>query len=529
MNWKKTMEGNTVEEYVSNKTGMSLAQLTYIAPQYNLYRLHEVRDALFQAKQFGIPVQLISDYDDDGIQSTLIMTYIFAALGLKYHLIIPKRFSEGYGLSMKIIERIPDGCLLITIDNGIKAVDPIAEAKRRNMKVIILDHHEAGKQLPDADIIVDPKAVGNDDYKEYWGAGIAYKLADLIFGRNHPIMMKLACFAAIGTIGDNVPLTGDNRKIVIDGLNCMKAQKSTPGLNMLLEAQRFSEGSTATDIAFNIVPVLNACGRLKDDGAKLGVIALAEVGDDKQNQVNELLDLNETRKKLVEEALNRIDLNVMAYSKERSIFVIDNQIPLGIVGIVAGKISEYTGKPAFVLTKDTQSGFYKGSARSKSDDYGLAELLNLHGDLLVGFGGHKKAAGLTIKEENISVLKSRLEMNLPDVIFDDSIPYDIEVSEATFPFVASQILALEPFGEGNPTPIIRINMTVTEVKFLGKNKDTLKFCGNGYEAIMFHATDKISELPQNVTKIDLIGKVGVNVFKNKRTTQINVIDFKVLD
>jgi len=261
----------------------------------------------------------------------------------------------------------------------------------------------------------------------------------------------------------------------------------------------------------------------------LGVIALAEVGDDKQNQVNELLDLNETRKKLVEEALNRIDLNVMAYSKERSIFVIDNQIPLGIVGIVAGKISEYTGKPAFVLTKDTQSGFYKGSARSKSDDYGLAELLNLHGDLLVGFGGHKKAAGLTIKEENISVLKSRLEMNLPDVIFDDSIPYDIEVSEATFPFVASQILALEPFGEGNPTPIIRINMTVTEVKFLGKNKDTLKFCGNGYEAIMFHVTDKISELPQNVTKIDLIGKVGVNVFKNKRTTQINVIDFKVLD
>lgn len=165
MNWKKTMEGNTVEEYVSNKTGMSLAQLTYIAPQYNIYRLHEVRDALFQAKQFGIPVQLISDYDDDGIQSTLIMTYIFAALGLKYHLIIPKRFSEGYGLSMKIIERIPDGCLLITIDNGIKAVDPIAEAKRRNMKVIILDHHEAGKQLPDADIIVDPKAVGNDDYK----------------------------------------------------------------------------------------------------------------------------------------------------------------------------------------------------------------------------------------------------------------------------------------------------------------------------------------------------------------------------
>ena len=136
MNWKKTMEGNTVEEYVSNKTGMSLAQLTYIAPQYNIYRLHEVRDALFQAKQFGIPVQLISDYDDDGIQSTLIMTYIFAALGLKYHLIIPKRFSEGYGLSMKIIERIPDGCLLITIDNGIKAVDPIAEAKRRNMKVI---------------------------------------------------------------------------------------------------------------------------------------------------------------------------------------------------------------------------------------------------------------------------------------------------------------------------------------------------------------------------------------------------------
>lgn len=528
MNWKKVTRGNSVEDFVFEKTGKSIAQIIHMLPEYRIYRLNEVKNALFEAKQKDMFVTLVSDFDDDGIQSTLIMIYILAAIGLRYQLIIPKRFSEGYGLSMKIIERVPDGGLLVTIDNGIKAIEPIAEAKRKGIKVIILDHHEAGKELPAADIIVDPKAVGEADYAEYCGAGIAYKLAEEIFGKDHPIMKKLSCFAAIGTIGDNVEISEDNRKIVIEGLKNMKCGKGTEGFKMLLKAQKFSEGSTATDVAFNIVPVLNACGRLKDDGAKMGVVALIDGGQEKREKVNELLELNDLRKKLVEEAVSRIDLHAMATSKDRSIFVVDNQIPLGIVGIVAGKISEYTGKPAFVLAKDETTGFYKGSARSKSDDYSLAGLMEAHAELFVGFGGHLKAAGLTMKEENIMVFKNAIEKELPDVIFDDSIPYDIEVLEVDFPMVAAQILSLEPFGEGNPAPVIRIQMTVDNYSVIGKNKDTLKFTGLGYEAIMFHAKEQISMLPKHVAVIDLIGKVGVNVFRDKRTTQINITDFAIL-
>lgn len=200
MNWKKATRGNSVEEFVFEKTGKSIAQIIHMVPEYRIYRLNEVKNALLEAKLRNMLVTLVSDFDDDGIQSTLIMTYIFAAMGLKYQLIIPKRFSEGYGLSMKIIERVPNGGLLVTIDNGIKAIEPIAEAKRKGMKVIIMDHHEAGAKLPAADIIVDPKAVGEADYTEYCGAGIAYKLAEEIFGKDHPIMKKLSCFAAIGTI-----------------------------------------------------------------------------------------------------------------------------------------------------------------------------------------------------------------------------------------------------------------------------------------------------------------------------------------
>ena len=300
------------------------------------------------------------------------------------------------------------------------------------------------------------------------------------------------------------------------------------GLKMLLEAQKFSEGSTATDVAFNIVPVLNACGRLKDDGAKMGVVALIDGGREKREKVNELLELNDLRKKLVEEAVSRLDLYAMAVSKDRSIFVVDNQIPLGIVGIVAGKISEYTGKPAFVLAKDETTGFYKGSARSKSNDYSLAGLMEAHAELFVGFGGHLKAAGLTMKEKNIMVFKNAIEKELPDVIFDDAIPYDIEILEADFPMVAAQILSLEPFGEGNPAPVIRLQMTVDNYSIIGKNKDTLKFTGFGYEAIMFHAKEQISMLPKHVSVIDLIGKVGVNVFRGNITTQINITDFVVL-
>ena len=531
MNWKKVTCGNSVEEFVFEKTGKSIAQIIHMVPEYRIYRLNEVKNALFEAKLRNMLVTLVSDFDDDGIQSTLIMTYIFAAIGLKYQLIIPKRFSEGYGLSMKIIERVPDGGLLVTIDNGIKAIEPIAEAKRKGMKVIIMDHHEAGAELPAADIIVDPKAVGEADYTEYCGAGIAYKLAEEIFGKYHPIMKKLSCFAAIGTIGDSVEILEDNRKIVIDGLENMKRGKGSEGLKMLLEAQRFSEGSSATDIAFNIVPVLNACGRLKDDGAKMGVVALIDGGQEKREKINELLDMNDLRKKLVEEAISRIDLSAMATSKDRSIFVVDNQISLGIVGIVAGKISEYTNKPAFVLAKDETTGFYKGSARSKNDDYSLAGLMEAHAELFVGFGGHLKAAGLTMKEENIMVFKDAIEKELPDVVFDDAIPYDIEVLEADFPTVAAQIISLEPFGEGNPAPVIRMQMNIDYFSVIGKNKDTLKFTGFGYEAIMFHAGEKIEKiaaLPEHISVIDLIGKVGVNVFRDKRTTQINITDFVVL-
>ena len=525
---EKATRGNSVEEFVFEKTGKSIAQIIHMVPEYRIYRLDEVKNALFEAKLRNMLVTLVSDFDDDGIQSTLIMTYIFAAMGLKYQLIIPKRFSEGYGLSMKIIERVPNGGLLVTIDNGIKAIEPIAEAKRKGMKVIIMDHHEAGAKLPAADIIVDPKAVGEADYTEYCGAGIAYKLAEEIFGKDHPIMKKLSCFAAIGTIGDSVEISEDNRKIVIDGLENMKYGKGSEGLKMLLEAQKFSEGSTATDVAFNIVPVLNACGRLKDDGAKMGVVALIDGGREKREKVNELLELNDLRKKLVEEAVSRLDLYAMAVSKDRSIFVVDNQIPLGIVGIVAGKISEYTGKPAFVLAKDETTGFYKGSARSKSNDYSLAGLMEAHAELFVGFGGHLKAAGLTMKEKNIMVFKNAIEKELPDVIFDDAIPYDIEILEADFPMVAAQILSLEPFGEGNPAPVIRLQMTVDNYSIIGKNKDTLKFTGFGYEAIMFHAKEQISMLPKHVSVIDLIGKVGVNVFRGNITTQINITDFVVL-
>ena len=146
MNWKKATRGNSVEEFVFEKTGKSIAQIIHMVPEYRIYRLNEVKNALFEAKLRNMLVTLVSDFDDDGIQSTLIMTYIFAAMGLKYQLIIPKRFSEGYGLSMKIIERVPNGGLLVTIDNGIKAIEPIAEAKRKGMKVIIMDQGQSYRQ-----------------------------------------------------------------------------------------------------------------------------------------------------------------------------------------------------------------------------------------------------------------------------------------------------------------------------------------------------------------------------------------------
>ena len=528
MQWQKVTDAQSVREFVIEKTGKTPEEIKNILPFYRIQHFDEISQILMDTKSNGMTVKMVGDYDDDGVQSIVILCYLMSEMGIRYEIYMPKRITEGYGLSPKIVERMSDGGVLITIDNGIKAIEGIKMAKDKGMKVIVLDHHQAGPELPNADIIVDPSAIGEADYLHYCGAGLAYKLAEYILGSEHRIMPYLSVFAAIGTIGDCVELSGDNRKIVIEGLKNLKAGKLNLPMQLLINGSKISESSTAMDIAFNVVPSINAPGRLYDDGAKYAVMALTQNANAEKN-IDWLLQVNKKRKELVEHYMNKIDLKALKTSDKRAIFLYDKEIAEGLIGIIAGKITEETTRPSFVFTDSLEDGYIKGSVRSNSDEYSIIEIIEKYPELYSKAGGHEKAAGLTIPVENFKKQEEMICKELPLAAPKDYIPYDLEIDPEHFMETAEEILSLEPTGEGNPAPIVRVRAMLTPDKngnvymTMGTKKEHVKFFCGDFSAIAFHSLVNPDEHPKF---IDMIGRVTENIYKGNRNIQLILQDFR---
>lgn len=545
--WKHACVSDTVDGFIKEKTGKSIEELTKWTGKA-FKRFDEVKTVLLDAAKTKRPVYLVGDYDSDGINSTMIMTLLFVTMGLKYNLIIPKREAEGYGLSQKIIDRIPDGVILVTVDNGISAVEQMKNAKSRGMYTIILDHHTAGDEIPDVDILIDPSAVGEADYTHYCGAGISYRLAEYILGESHPLISVLSVFAAIGTIGDVVELTGDNRQIVIEGMKNMKAGIGTKAIQSLLEQAKFSESSSSTDIAFNIVPVLNAPERLEDGGAaKVCQVLLRSKNFDEG--ICWLMEQNQKRKDIVERIMKNVDLDEYRKNDEHIIFLKRDDIPLGVAGIIAGKLSEGTGKPSFVYGYDTEKNL-KGSARCNLNGVNIINLIRENKNLLIGCGGHAGAAGLSLKSENYDQFKAAMESSLNKrlaVLASKGIVQEFETEEYTkwdvcandlnFSATAKKILSLEPVGEGIPAPKIRIKTRLVKVQPFGgpkdapeKDKPHIRFNLAGFSAIGFNMNEWYQEqlkLVKYPRFVDIVGTVMENIYQGNKSIQIKMDDFEL--
>lgn len=545
--WKHDCVSDTFEGFIKEKTGKSIEEIKKWTGK-TFKRFPEVKKVLLEAARTGRLVVLVGDYDSDGINSVNEMVKVFKKLGIKFQLIIPKREAEGYGLSWKIIDRIPDGCILITIDNGITAVEQMKVARERGMYTIILDHHTAGDVLPDVDILIDPSAIGEADYTHYCGAGIAYRLAEYIFGEDDPDIKELSVFAAIGTIGDVVELTGDNRQIVIEGMKNMKEGYGTDAVKLLLEKAKFGVDSTSTDIAFNVVPVLNAPERLEDGGAAKVCGALLKKNAF-EDAVNWLIEQNNRRKDIVAAFMQNIDMEALRTVPESVIMIKGKDVPLGIAGIIAGKISEGIGKPAFVFGYDAE-GNLKGSARCNVPYVSIIEIIRMSGSLLLGGGGHAGAAGLSLKEENYEQFKLEVNKNLAEKIeelkakdlfneFDTTeyTKWDIVASDLTVSAVAQKVLSLEPVGEGNPAPKVKIKSRIIKTIPYGGEKDCpgekkphIKFKFAGFDAVGFFMNEWYQEQKKLVGEprfVELVGVIGTNTYKGSRTIQIRMDDFEL--
>ena len=493
----------------------------------------------------GKKIRIIGDYDIDGVCSTYILLKGFhrAAGNGQIDYEIPDRIRDGYGINESIIRQAAEDGIdtLVTCDNGIAALKEISIAKQLGMTVVVTDHHEVpvdayGQILPPADAVVDPKQDGETyPYHEICGAVVAWKLINVIYedlGIPEHEWMELLEFAAIATVGDVMKLQDENRLIVKYGLKKIGSTKNT-GLRMLVEKNNLDINNlSAYHIGFVIGPCLNAGGRLKS--AKIALRMLLEQDPDRVSGLaDELKELNDVRKDMTAkgetEAIEQVE---RFYMSDKVLVVFLPECHESLAGIIAGRLREHFHKPSFVLTRGEQSA--KGSGRS-IEAYHMYQGLCEVSDLLVKFGGHPMAAGLSIEESDIDEFRRRLNENaklteddfVPQIWIDVPMPFEY-VNEK----IVDEVKGLEPFGQGNEKPLFaQKSLTIRNVRVLGKNRNVVKMnlvtnTGHPFDGLLFADGDRFLEEQTGQNTIDMIYYPDVNEYNGTRTLQAIIKNYK---
>jgi len=418
-------------------------------------------------------INLVGDYDVDGVTSTAIMVTFFSALGIEINHIIPNRFEHGYGLSPIILEQIYDG-IIITVDNGISAVEAASICKDRGLDLIITDHHTVGETLPNAFSIINPKQQDcTFPFKEICGAQVAWYLCASIKKalKADYNLMELFDLLSLAIVADIMPMVSLNKTMVKAGLKALD-NSSRPAILALKQRYDFKE-ITEEDIGFKIAPLINCAGRMSDPSVALEFL-LSYDEFEANMQLDYLIELNESRKedqlKMFNEAKGQVK------SKDKVIVVSSQEWNEGIVGIVASKLCEKYKKPAIVFSVDGENA--KASCRSTAD-INLYELIKTCSSMLNGFGGHKQAAGLSIKTNLLEKFKTDINKNIETLPILDKDRSSESLGffriENISPEVYNLIESYRPFGITNPYPILSFqNLEIFNVMKMGKNREFTK-------------------------------------------------------
>jgi len=469
-------------------------------------------------------ITLVGDYDVDGVTSTAVMADFFRQIPYPLDLIIPNRFSDGYGVSPNVLDRV-DADLVITVDNGISAIEAASICKERKIDLIITDHHTPSEQLPDAYAIVDPKLDGCEyPFKEICGAQVAWLVLGLLkkelsIDINMKDFLDILC---IGIIADVMPLIDINRTLVKEGLKVL--QNSTRPASVIIKDFINRSSITSEDIAFSIAPRINAAGRLEDASTALNFFT-AQDTHTAYSYFNKLNTLNEQRKETeaftTKEAMMRVDEN------DRIIVVHAEDWHEGVVGIVASRLCDKFGRPSIVLNLD--NGVAKGSARSIGE-VDIFKLIDQNKNFLNGFGGHKMAAGLSIDEQNIYPFSKAINQSAQNIPNADFLPKDDLLGVLDTNSIDMELLNIfdmfEPYGEANKRPSFLIqNAYVEDVKVFGREKNHSKIIlrqnQSDLSALELTLFKQVYEIPQN-RKITCSYTINKNEWNNKVTIQLLV-------
>ena len=484
--------------------------------------------------QAGAKIRVIGDYDVDGICSSYILVSGLRLLGADVDCVLPDRVKDGYGLSIKLVDDAIEAGVdtIITCDNGIAAFDQIQHAKEKGMTVVVTDHHEVpfetgengekNEILPPADAVIDPKRKDGDyPFSEICGAVVAYKFlqvltdvamqigvttsdseggVNVLNGNLDAFFTEMLIFAGIATVCDVMELKDENRVIVKKSLNLI-SNTQNKGLRALIHVNSLDESKiTCYHYGFVIGPCLNATGRL-DLATRALSLFFSEDENEAVQIAGDLKALNDSRKDMtklgVDEAIEYVEEQRKGGDLPKVLVIYLPEVHESIAGIIAGKVKEKYYRPTFVLTKASDGGA-KGSGRS-IEKYDMYEELSACKELFTKFGGHKMAAGLSLPEENIEVLRTRLNENCtlegddfePVLHIDMVMPLKYADME-----LVREFEKLEPFGNGNSKPIFaQRDVVLLSGRILGKNKNCGKYkvtdeSGKVYEMIYFGDMDK---------------------------------------
>jgi len=492
-------------------------------------------------------IRIIGDYDIDGVTATCILLKGLKRLNANVDTYIPDRVKDGYGMHEQLIDKaLEDGIdTILTCDNGIAAAAEIEYAKKEGLTVIVTDHHdipfrdtEDGRIwiIPKADAVVNPKQ--NDclyPNKNICGAVVAWKLIWALYERlgiDSDEIWDFLELAAIATVGDVMDLQGENRIIVKEGLKKLSST-SFEGLKALICVNNL-EGAeiTAYHVGFVIGPCINASGRL-DTAARSLELLLADNMEDAMKLADDLYDLNQSRKAMTEQgkgqAIQSIEENNLG--KDRVLVVYLPDCHESLAGIIAGRIREAYNKPVFVLTKGSDG--VKGSGRS-IEAYSMYEELVKCSDLLMQFGGHPMAAGLSMEEKNVELFRRRLNDNcilteqdlIPKIMIDVPMPISYLSKKLT-----EQLKVLEPFGKGNSKPLFaQKNLRAVGIRVFGRNRNVAKMLlidGNGIkmDAVYFGEAQEFVDFVQAHDTISVTYYPEINVFQGRENLQVVIKNY----
>ena len=514
-----------LETFIAADGGLS-------ADPFLLANMHQAVGRIFQALLSGEKIAIYGDFDTDGITATALLVQGLSLPDCDAVPYIPPRVTEGYGLNDTALEKLrQQGIrLVITVDCGITALPEITRARKKGLDIIVTDHHVPPEILPPANAVIDPKLPESGyPFSELAGAGVAYKLLQALFkgiGQEQRLH-QLLDLVALGTVADMSPLLGENRYLVKEGLKLL-CSSPRPGIRAVVNRLGLDAGNIdAKSISWNIAPRLNAAGRLEHAISSYKLLITDSITEATELAAR-LEEINTERQRLTSKALINAREQVSDQRDLSLLIASDEDFPVGILGLVASRLSDEFYRPAIVIR--TGSRTCTGSARS-IPEFNIINALTQYGDLLSRFGGHSRAAGFSLPTSNLPRFTERLRelatVQLAGVDLRPRLDIDTEVilsdlSGDTYPMIQK----LAPFGQGNPEPtFLSRRVEVADYRTMGSNGEHLRLKlmqdSTLWDSVAFNLSNSLTGRPRY---LDIVYNLELDRWRGEEKLRLNILD-----